>query len=161
MDEAYKNDGPVELDANPNGIDCARDSDDSDENPEEMDMEMYHLFVQLASGSGRVHKPAVRNDGVPLCGSRGTRFADLQIGHDWGFAYQLCNKCFGNPVGDEPCPFICDYTIADEEGVPKQCGRRCRGDLLRGHLRPSDENFSVRARHRCALHSELVPDDDI
>ena len=161
MDEAFEKANPQHFDTTPNDVDYGEDSDDSEVPPEEKDMEMFPAFVQLATGTGRVHKPSLENDGVPKCGSHGTRFADLQIGHDWGLSYQLCTKCFGKTVGDEACPLICDYVTEDADGVPTQCGRRCRGDLLEGHLRPTDEGFSRKARHRCALHCELVQEDDL
>lgn len=144
-----------------NGVDDLVDSDDSSLDPQDTDMELYHLYVQLASGAGKVHKPSHANDGVPKCGSHGTRFADLQIGHDWGLNYQLCAKCFGRLEKEGDCPLLCDYTETADGGELVRCGRRCQGDRVQGHLLPSEPGFSSTARHRCSLHSEVVQDSDI
>lgn len=154
--EVYANTPPEELESTLNLADEVVDSDDSAVAPEEDDMELYHLYVQLASGTGKVHK-----DAAPRCGSHGTRFSDLQIGHDWGHTYSLCTKCFGKDDGEGSCPLLCDFVTITKDGVFKRCGRRCHAPSVQGHQLPSEPGFSAAARHRCALHSEVVQDEDI
>lgn len=161
MDQRYRESPPTEGGVTLNDVDDMVDSDDSQLDPTTADMELYPVFVQLATGTGKVHKPSFIDAAFPQCGSHGTRFSDLQIGHDWGHNYSLCTKCFGKMSDESACPLLCDYIQADDDGIPTRCGRRCQESQAEGHLKPSDPGFSAAARHRCSLHSEVVQDRDL
>ena len=155
-------DYPIEqVETTPNGVEMGPDSDDSEEDPATTDLEMHHTFVQLAAGAGRIHKPSHRDEGLPRCGSQGSRFAELQLDHSWGANYKLSNKCFGRNVESSSCPLLCDFVLKKNGRIILRCGRRCRGDQVEGHLNPSESGFDSDSRHRCTLHSEEVLDHDI
>ena len=155
-------DHPLEqVETTPNGVELGPDSDDSEGDPAAPDLEMHHTFVQLASGAGRIHKPSPRDEGLPKCGSQGSRFAELQVDHSWGVDYKLCNKCFGKNAESPTCPLLCDFVLVKGGRAVLRCGRRCRGDQVQGHLNPSEPGFDLSSRHRCTLHSEEVLEDDI
>jgi hypothetical protein len=145
-----------------NELDSVMDSDDSDVDPAEADMDLYGYFVQLASGSGKIHKPSSDREDYPACRSHGTRYANLQVDEDWGLAYNLCTKCFGGPKGDECCPLLCDFLkINKKTGEKMRCGRRCDPAAVAHHKLPSEPGFSRALRHRCAIHSDAIPDGEL
>ena len=145
-----------------NELDSVVDSDDSEVDPADADMDLFGYFVQLASGSGKIHKPANDREDYPACRSHGTRYSNLKVDEDWGLAYRLCTKCFGGPKGDECCPLLCDFLKDDKKtGEKLRCGRRCDPAAVEHHKLPSEPGFSRALRHRCAIHSDVIPEGEL
>ena len=145
-----------------NELDSVVDSDDSEVDPADADMDLFGYFVQLASGSGKIHKPSSDREDYPACRSHGTRYSNLKVDEDCGLAYRLCTKCFGGPKGDECCPLLCDFLTNDKKtGEKLRCGRRCDPAAVEHHKLPSEPGFSRALRHRCAIHSDVIPEGEL
>eukprot|EP00435_Cladocopium_sp_Y103_P061000 s40_g22.t1 len=162
MEEASRGSPVPEMVDSLNEVDSALDSDDSDVDPDEADMDRFPFFIQLATGSGKIHKPLEGGDDQPACGSRGSRFTCLSLEEDWGTSYKLCSKCFGNLKGDEGCPMLCDFVQIDPKTQEKtRCGRRCDAMAVDDHKMPDAPDFVKECRHRCAVHCDEIADGDL
>ena len=125
------------------------ESDDSQADPVQKDMEIYNTFVMVTKGSGKVHKPGMAPGAYPAfpkCNSQGQDWSELILDEHWG-DYQLCSRCFGKEGG---CEKLCEYEVVKGKRYFR-CGRRC--ELAGRHGGIEEDEGKVR-KHLCALHAE-------